>query len=210
MKNPYLKIALLVGVILWGSAKVALAVPNLQLYIEGAIFDTLTETWVTTNSNFNLQVIGANQTIFDVYLAAAVPTEETGSVTIGSTTLSPYTYGTPIMGDGSSLPTHGVYPTDYATYFLGDFGLVQTVYNMTPGETGSALGEIKTYNVSVTGFSWVHFDAYDYIVLNDNHAVFAPFSHDSEYVPEPASLLIFGSGLLGLTLRAKKRRKTKL
>ena len=42
------------------------AVPNLQLYVEGATWDPVTETWVTTLSEFDIQVIGANVSIADV------------------------------------------------------------------------------------------------------------------------------------------------
>lgn len=198
-------------VFIFGAAiRPAAAVPNLQLFVEGAIFDTVTETWVTSHvPDFNLQVIGANRTIDDVSLAIAVPVGETGAITINSTAIGPYTFGIPIIGDGSSLPSHGIYPTDFATYFVGDFGLIQTVYDMTPGETGSALGEIKTFSVSISGYSWAHFDAYDHVVLNNNHIkyVFAPFSHDAEFVPEPASLFLFSSGLLGLFAFKRGKRK---
>lgn len=194
--------------------KSAEAVPALQLYAEGAVFDSITETWISSSlTDFDLQVIGANRPIEDVYLAIAVPTGETGTITINSSPIGSFTYGTPITGDGSYLPSHGIYPADFATYFMGDFGLVQTVYDMQPGETGSAMGEIKTVSVSISGYSWAHFDAYDHILSkNKVKYVFAPFSHDAETgtnpIPEPTSLLLLGSGLFALKMfgRGKVRR----
>ena len=187
----------------------------MQLYVEGAVFDILTETWVSSSlTDFDLQVIGANNVIEDVYLAIAVPTGETGTITVNSTAIGSFTYGTPITGDGSSLPSHGIYPADFATYFMGDFGLVQTVYNMQPGETGSAMGEIKTVSISISGYSWAHFDAYDHILSKSKiKYVFAPFSHDAETgnpgnpIPEPGSLFLLASGLFGLKVFSRGRKK---
>lgn len=209
------KLTLLIAILITGfCAKAALAVPSLQLFIEGAIYDAATETWVTPATDFNLQVIGSSNVIEDVYLAIAVPTAESGTVSINGTPVGPFTFGTPTMGDGNPLPGHGIYPADFATYFMGDFGLLYPVFDMQPGgEAGSADGEIKTVAVSITGYSDVHFDAYDHIVSGSKVKYrFAPFSHDAEHnnvVPEPSTLLLLGSGLLGSIFLRRKRNNNR-
>lgn len=126
----------------------------------------------------------------------------------------------PLNGDGKEIPGHGVFPTDFYEYYIGDFGLTQEVYNYNPpdGYTGeswipdlveiaaldAALGEVKKFDISVSGYTWVDIVAYDHWVGSNSKAkyVFSPFSHDGAgggtNAPEPATMLLFGLGLLGL------------
>ena len=197
----------------------AWAVPDLQLYVEGATYDPQSETWVTASSTFNLQVLVANNALEDVYVAVAIPPDGDpagGTVTLNGSavTISP-TKGTPIMSNGQSLPGHGIYPTYFGTYLLGD--LVPTaatpVQDMQPGGGGgwSTLGLTVNIPVSISGFGSVHFDVYDHIA-GDTRVRFAPFSHDAEYAPEPSSLLLLLSGTggmlgLGVCRRVVSRRR---
>src|SRR3990172_11108618 len=70
----------------------AMAIPTLQLYIEGSTYDTDTDTWViATTSPFKLWVIGdvgAYGPITDVKLSAAVSTSEIvgSSISLSSST----------------------------------------------------------------------------------------------------------------------------
>src|SRR3990172_2100855 len=71
----------------------AWAIPALQLYIEGATYDSFTETWVVTTADpFKLWVVGDVShygPILGVKLSAAVSTSELpNSITLSSTTTS--------------------------------------------------------------------------------------------------------------------------
>lgn len=112
------------------------------------------------------------------------------------------------------LPSHGIYGggTKFFEWNLGDFTLTDSltgdIITSFPSSFPST-GQINVYTVDVSGFTVVHFDAYDHFVEAKNHGdyKFAPFSHDAGVVPEPASLLLFASGLVGLGLLGRKKFK---
>jgi hypothetical protein len=196
----------------------AAAVPNLQLHVNGATYDVATETWVfqyTPGTPFTLRVIGANVPITNVFVSTAFlgVAEDTdiSSVDIDFETTN-YTESDFTWGQPPKLnPAHGVFPAYYVEEGVGDFGLVETVYDMMPGESGEAQGEIKEFSVTIYNSDFdFHFDTYDTIVLPRKlKAVFAPFSHDGggTLAPEPISTALFIFG--GLTLAAGRYRKTR-
>ena len=237
-----------VFVLLAGVSSV-LAIPALQLYIEGSTYDTTTETWLTDSSSFTLWVLGnvdSVGTIEDVRLAFAYDGTETGSITFTPTTTSllssvystnypsvsgdpstpddpdPFSSGSggsPVIGvkvnpaNGKQtnvyLPSHGIYGpgVDWEVYKLGNFASTDSpIGNYAPGNCPDGAcsyptsGQINAYKIDISGYTWVHFDAYGY------DGPVAPFSHDAA-TPEPATMLLLGSGLLGLAgLRRIKRR----
>lgn len=232
MKRLKLAVMATIGLTLLTPA-VSHAIPVLQLYIEGSTYDASTETWETTSSDFTLWVlgnVGASGTILDVKLSAAYDDTETGTITITPTTATPGILpapgdpsisgavtasssgdgNAPLMGDGSPLPSHGIFGpgTAWQSWALGDFNLTDSpIGDFTTGGcpddagcTYPSMGQINAYNVSITGYTGVHFDAFDHIGSEDHFKYkFAPFSHDAAMVPEPGSfsLMLMGSGLLG-------------
>ncbi len=175
-------------------------------------------------------------TVYDVNLVVSHLTGETGSISLTPTTAtagllpSPGDSSTPvaavhngsgsatapITGDGSPLPSHGIFGdgVSWDTYLLGDFSLGDSpIGDYTTGAcpgggcTWPTAGQINAYDVIVTGYSWVHFDAFDHVVSGSKTKyIKAPFSHDANTtsVPEPNTLILLGSGFLGLW--ATKRR----
>lgn len=220
------------ALILLGASAGVFAEPILQLYLEGATYDSSTETWIADGDLGTLRLwVIAQSPVQDVKLAVAYASSETpiinftGSTTGGyggftdPSTASPATYSQtgadgslPLLGDGTPLAPHGVYGpgTAWQEFDLGNFTLLDSpiadFVNSFPSP-GAKSGQISVYEVSVTGASTVHFDAYDH-VDGSNHVkyVFAPFSHDggTGTVPAPGAVLL---GVIGIgTIGAVRRR----
>jgi len=164
----------------------AQAVPILQLYVEGSTYDTDHESWVfepNSGDPIRIWVIGnvdgngGKGTIYDVKLAIAY--EDPGTpvtISLASTTTGGYggftdpstadsaTYvqtvtdgSAPLLGDGSSLPSHGVYQTGWTwqEFALGDFDLTDSpiadFITDFPTNLDPEAGQISVYELSVIG-----------------------------------------------------------
>ena len=126
------------------------------------------------------------------------------------------------LPEGTNFNNH--YPfqdsvSDFLIYNIGDFGVdpseLYDIYDYNADDGGSTDpcgqdGQVKSYSIGVSGFSWVHVDAYGYeITDNDKHLRTSweinPGSHDTTYVPVPGSVLLGGIGvsLVGWLRRRK-------
>lgn len=220
------------------AAPAANAIPHLQIYIEGATFDGTLETWVITSNSFKLWIAGdvsKDGTIFDVKLAASMY-GTSGTVSISPTTTAlvtdPSTPGAPVdLGsDESQFEAGGIYESpafqpvkshaEYADadahnfWHTGDYTLMDSpIYDfpVTPWSNPD-MGQINAYDVSISGWDAVHFDAFDHTVMTTGAGPkFSywknPPSHDGTggVIPEPGTLGLLGLGLAGLGFRLRRR-----
>ena len=193
------------------SSTQVLAIPALQLTINGGTYDTTTETTVTSDKIFDLySLLTADSAEGDYRLSIAVVPALTvgaggdyGSFTLNGTVFDvtgDMVFGTPPLdtfGRPDSLPTHGIYDT-YYTEFGFNFNSAQASNPYDVTDTGNigvipvagtgAFWKMFEFNVTeLTANTLLHFDLYRVdpttgTLFSANS--FAPFSHDAEDGPQ--------------------------
>lgn len=160
-------------------------------------------------------------TILYAYLiVSAVPNQTTATdvfdVTVsGSTstiTLVDNGLGSPPPNDPNSLAGHSIFDTYYEVYqFAFDVNTLGLIGDTQPGGTGTGQGYMESITIQINSLfedlEGIHFDLFtvngnghwNSDDPNDRKLVyaFAPFSHDAEFVPEPATAALLLLALLG-------------
>jgi len=201
------------------TAPIAHAIPALQLYSPDAVYDVGNQTWLISESTFELWVIGnvgAVGTISDVDLAASYY-GSSGSLTMVPGLAEDPNYALKPGYDNITHHAEFASATGHKYYSIGDFTTATDPIKDYTG-TATGFGEIKKFTFHVTGYDAVHFDAFDHYATGtigranyQLHSVFAPFSHDATGggttdLPEPGMLALFGSGVLGLVAAARRKK----
>lgn len=216
-----------IAAILLVFASSASAIPLLQMYIEGATYDSTSETWVTNSTSFDIWVIantngpGSKGAIYDVTLVATAVEGSLSDMTItGSSTslvADPSIAPAPIadvsgIGAHHTLAPHGVFTGSNAwqDFLLGDMLLSDSpLGNASPPEMFPDLiggvansAQINVYQVELANeYTSIHFDGFGYYGTR-NKFTFAPFSHDAETlaISEPIGLALMLLGFISIAL----------
>ena len=199
---------LLAGALLFGAAT-AHAIPVLQTYVDGAIYDAQTQSWITSQTDFDLWIVadvGVNGPLQGVRLVVSYfglgGTSHFAAMTTSKVT-DPSTAATLMLsqtgtGGHPVLPAHGIFNDatlhHWEDLYLGDLSLTDSPIGdfngMQPFPTSFPdQGEICVYRVHVEGWTKVHFDAYGTTVADNGRETTwkTPGSHDGQVPVAPST-----------------------
>ena len=219
MKTKFLLQGALPALTLFASS--AMAVPSLQIGdADGGVcdsYDSFSEDCIV-GGQFTITSLQPSDAYL-VFVATPMTAVDTFTIApmIGANPLALVQsgYGTPPFSDPNALAPHGIFDT-YVEVYAVDFNTAGTVYNTQPGNSGDfASGFIEIVDINLTALTdGLHIDLFRCSTgaVEDGDCMItqgfdiAPYSHDATYVPIPAAVWLFGSGLLGLVGIARRKR----
>ena len=124
--------------------------------------------------------------------------------------------GNGVLDPGEDLNGNGILDGSTQTYNTQTAGGGESLGGLVPGGSGSYYVAFQVDLTNLYSTYNIHFDLYSTELSKKSNTdvdikKFAPFSHDAEGtgarpIPEPTSLLLLGSGLLGLGAYFRRRR----
>jgi hypothetical protein len=223
VKKVFLLVMMFAIILGFNTPVIAYHLLQLDITNDGVSYDPTNETIVTQDPTFDL--VALLNTRNGQFGKLGVELSQIGSIPFFIVASWDNATGDKFEFDGSDVLLNSDTPSVFSNPKLnhgelGSYGAVFSFYfdpgnTTTPYDTQLNPGEFagpgdgsflyRTFAVDVgelNPFVPIHFDLF---VWAGGDKIAAPFSHDASAVPEPATMLLLGTGLLGLAAARRKK-----